>query len=350
MASVQVVSAPGDGAPVTPHQLAQHLEQLRHEAQLMQPLIDELYPELFPPKFVSEELTAAGGVAAGMYAAYKLLRIMPLGDVMFTHLRHGMLAATTLYIGWRLTAGCASRIAAAVVTHRRRRRTLLRKWQALGERIERLQAAAQALSAAAPDPGAPGRAEGARRGAAAAPGGAAASGGAAAGGAAAGGAGAAAAPAGAAPATSAGAAPAPAAPLPRQQEGAIEMAALPGASTTGAASDSPGSSIDTEPGARTAPQAPAPTAAPQAPRQSWGSGLAGWSQLYQARPAAAGGGGQGGPGGAEVGPGWPGGSPVMLPKPWDNGGDSEDEEWERPAFAQGGSGGGGSGGGAAGGS
>jgi hypothetical protein len=47
--------------------------------QAMQPLLDELYPELFPPRFVSEELAAAGGVAAGMYAAYKLLRIMPLG-------------------------------------------------------------------------------------------------------------------------------------------------------------------------------------------------------------------------------------------------------------------------------
>lgn len=34
--------------------------------QAIQPLLDELYPELFPPSYVSEELTMAGGVAAGM--------------------------------------------------------------------------------------------------------------------------------------------------------------------------------------------------------------------------------------------------------------------------------------------
>jgi hypothetical protein len=44
----------------------------------MQPLLEELFPEVFSPSFVSQELTAAGGVAAGMFAAYKLLRIVPL--------------------------------------------------------------------------------------------------------------------------------------------------------------------------------------------------------------------------------------------------------------------------------
>ena len=102
-------AAPDDGLRSTPQQLQQQVEELKREAQVrrvrfvrrrerggacpcghaqcrpcatqsressncswparaqsMQPLLDELYPELFPPSYVSEELTTAGGVAAGM--------------------------------------------------------------------------------------------------------------------------------------------------------------------------------------------------------------------------------------------------------------------------------------------
>lgn len=69
----------------------------------MQPLLEELYPELFPPKFVSEELQAAGGVTAGLLAAYKLLRIVPLSvsTVMVYNLQNGCrLSVTPLGARW----------------------------------------------------------------------------------------------------------------------------------------------------------------------------------------------------------------------------------------------------------
>lgn len=243
---------------------------------------------------------------------------MQTKEHVFAHLRRGMLAAATIFIGWRITTGCVSRLVSAISGHRRRRRALLRRWQALTERIEKLGQAASALASAAAEPAvAPARAaEGAPAAAEAA-----------------------AAPAGATP--SAAATPAATA----TGAGASESAGTQGAVTyvEAAAIDSTldsvdssilGSSMDVE------PAAPPPR---QQPRASWGSGMAGWSQLYSARPAAAaaaaqqsaGAGAAGTAGAAGGGPEHPGGSPVMLPKPWDNGGES-DEDWEEPRFARGG--------------
>jgi hypothetical protein len=249
----------------------------------------------------------------------------PPQEVVFSHLRTGMLAATTLYIGWRLTTGCASRLIGAIVGHRRKRRAVLRRWQGLAERIERLQQLTEAWRAEGAQPGTPGRSEGRR--AAGLP--------------------------HAGPTGGAGAAEGTAAaPL----EGAEGSAAEGLGGFAESTLDSAGSSLDAgdltpfagqqlpsvqqqqqqqeqQQQQQLQQQQQEQQQQQQPPQQrqqrpSWGSGMAGWSQLYsrpEAQPQQ--------PVGAERVPGWPGGSPVMLPKPWDNGADT-DEEWEQPQFAR----------------
>ncbi|GBF93133.1 hypothetical protein Rsub_05862 [Raphidocelis subcapitata] len=289
-------------AAAPPANVAGQLAELKRDAEALQSLIGELFPELFPPKFVSEELTVGGGVVAGCFAAYKLLRIFPLNEAVFSALRHGMLAAASLYLGWRLAAGVGSRLAAAISGHRRRRRALLRRWLAIMERIECLQRLAGAPVAAAGAP-APHQAQlqppqqpGVATAAAAV----------------------------AAPAASA---------APAAARGALDSVDTAG----GAAADSTleeSSSLEIE--LSTEVQGGAPQQQQQQQQQrrpAWGSGMAGWSQLYGGR------GGTSAAAAAAAAP-FPGGSPVLLPREaledaaGSNGSvDEEEDEWVQPQFA-----------------
>jgi len=248
-------------------------------------------------------------------------------EAVFNILGQGMIAAASLYIGWRLASGCVSRLTASISGHRRRRRALLRKWQALSERIERLQQLSAAWRAeqqqGAPPPlqqqqqvqqqqqqqvQTPAQA-----------------------------------PAPARTATvSRGGLPA----LQQQQQPAAtssrgQPAAARGAPVEGSAFES-GVEVDSSLDADADVGAVEMTTLQQQQQQQqqhhpsqqrpWGSGLAGWSQLYAGRtgtPTAAAQQQQ-----QQQGVPFPGGSPVLLTTPWDNNAaSSDDEDWEEPQFA-----------------
>ena len=269
----------------------------------MRPVLEELFPEVLSPAFVADELLQVSGVSAGLFFSYKLLRIVPLDEAVFAAVRQGMLAAAGIYIGWRLATGCVTRLVSALTTHRRRRRAALRRWQALGERIERLQKIAGAMR-----------------------------------------------PEAAAAVPAAATQPTVAAALPSAPPAAALASADAG---SGADSDSSGMGLGDLAGeltgggdsgaaaaaGRSPSASPSPQPQPQRPA-TWGAGLAGWSQLYSRAAARA-------PPPPQPAAGEVGGSPVLLHRAQFEGGagagagaggagssTDDDDDWQRPEFGR----------------